>query len=140
MADDIKHAGGRPVKFASVEELQEKIDVYFADCKENRRPYTITGLALALDTNRQTLVNYEEKDEFFDTIKRAKSQCENYLEEGMLTNKLNSTASIFNAKNNYGWQDRTEATVINKQGDLTDDELDEIIAVRQQRKNSEETS
>lgn len=27
-----KHAGGRPLKFESAEELQEKIDLYFKDC------------------------------------------------------------------------------------------------------------
>lgn len=99
---------GQPRKFKSVKELQEKIDDYFEMCDKEKRPYTITGLALVLDTSRQTLVNYEKTDEYFDTIKRAKHRCENYLEEGMLTNKLNSTASIFNAKNNYGWRDKTE--------------------------------
>src|SRR5687768_2806902 len=33
------------------------------------RPYSITGLALALKTSRQTLVNYEKRDAFFDAIK-----------------------------------------------------------------------
>lgn len=27
-----KHAGGRPLKFTSVEELQTKIDIYFNEC------------------------------------------------------------------------------------------------------------
>lgn len=30
----------------------------------------ITGLALALDTTRDTLMDYEGKDEFSDTIKK----------------------------------------------------------------------
>ncbi len=103
-----KHPGGRPLKFQSVQELEKKIDAYFKKCDKDKKPYTITGLALALDTSRETLVNYEDREEFFDTIKRAKLRCENYLEEGMITNRLNPTACIFNAKNNYGWRDKSE--------------------------------
>ena len=61
---------GRPLKFESVQELQDKIDLYFEETAKDE--WTITGLALALDTYRQTLINYEEKDEFMDTIKKAK--------------------------------------------------------------------
>jgi hypothetical protein len=32
MSDTPKHAGGRPLKFKTPEELQERIDAYFADC------------------------------------------------------------------------------------------------------------
>ena len=101
---------GRPLKFNSPEELQEKIDKYFEICDETGRPYTVTGLAVALDTNRETLRSYGEKEEYSDTIKKAKAKCEQYLEEGMLTGKLNATASIFSAKNNYGWKDVQEFT------------------------------
>jgi hypothetical protein len=44
-----KNKVGRPLKFKTVEEMQEKIDAYFADCIEKERPFTITGLALALE-------------------------------------------------------------------------------------------
>ena len=42
---------------------------------------TISGLAVALDTSRRTLVNYEEKEEFFHTIKEAKQFIESVIEE-----------------------------------------------------------
>lgn len=99
---------GRPLKFKTVEELDQKIDEYFSNCDQTERPYTITGLALALDTSRETLLNYEARDEYFDTIKRAKLRCQNWVEDNMLINKANSTAAIFNLKNNYGWKDRQE--------------------------------
>lgn len=99
---------GRPLLFGSVEELQKRIDDYFHYCDRKEKPYTITGLAVFLDTSRQTLINYEGRNEYFDTIKKAKDQCEAYLEEGMMTNKLNPTACIFSAKNNYGWRDKQE--------------------------------
>lgn len=121
--------GGRPLKFKTTEELQEKIDAYFESCWEERedektkkeykfqvRPYTITGLAMHLDTSRQTLMNYEERGEFFDAIKRAKLKIENYTEEKLHGN--NVTGVIFSLKNNYGWVDKKEIDNTHK-GELT---------------------
>ena len=102
-----KHAGGRPPKYTEAEEMQKKIDKYFEDCKLNNRPYTITGLGLALDMSRQDLINYSKKEKFFDTIKKAKMRVENYLEERLI-NDTSATGIIFNLKNNYGWKDKQE--------------------------------
>lgn len=129
---------GRPPKFKSVKEVQQKIEAYFADCdphwqpeiywdyphrngkkdyeaeqveltkmvKTPQIPYTITGLALALDTTRELLIDYEEKDEFSDTIKKAKAKCHNFAERKLF--EANATGPIFNLKNNYNWKDKTE--------------------------------
>ncbi|MFC0235502.1 terminase small subunit [Fictibacillus phosphorivorans] len=99
---------GRPLKFRTVEEMQEKINAYFEECDKNEDPYTITGLALALDTSRETLLDYEDKDEFSDTVKKAKLKCENYAEKFLFKGK-NVVGSIFNLKNNYKrWVDKQE--------------------------------
>lgn len=95
------------MKFTTPEELQEKVDAYFNQCDETKEPYTITGLALALDTTRETLLDYEGKDVYSDTIKKAKQRCHNYAEKYLYTGK-NVTGAIFNLKNNYGWKDKTE--------------------------------
>jgi len=72
------------------------------------RPFTISGLALALDTSRQTLINYQERDEFFDTIMRAKRKCENYTEE-MLFHKDSANGAKFVLLNGYEkWKDKQE--------------------------------
>lgn len=105
---------GRPLKFKSVEDLQEKIDAYFnttglqvdKNGKEYYKPITITGLALALDTTRETLMDYQNKDEYSYTIKKAKLRCENFAEENLFMGK-SPTGSIFALKN-YGWSDKTE--------------------------------
>lgn len=163
--DDIKpkHAGGRPLKFASLDELQKKIEKYFTECdphvedivewveardgkgkllkdgnglsylvevehkvKTKQIPYTITGLALALDTSRETLLDYEAKDEFSDTIKNAKDKCEHYVERTLFATG-NVTGPIFNLKNNYNWKDKTEAEITDSRDsaykDLTAEEL-----------------
>lgn len=94
--------------------------------KEQIRPYTITGLALALDTTRQTLLEYEgevpgrEKanPKFADTIKEAKLKCELYIEEGMMKGTVPPAPGIFNLKNNYEWKDEVTQTL--KHENLTD--------------------
>lgn len=48
---------GRPLKFQSVEELEEKIEAYFDETAKDE--WTITGLANALGTSRETLMDYE---------------------------------------------------------------------------------
>lgn len=102
---------GRPLKFKSVEELQRKIDDYFDSCYDEDgnciRPLTITGLALALDTTRRTLLDYEEKDEYSHTIKMAKQRIENFAEEQLFTNR-NTAGVIFNMVNNYGWTNKQD--------------------------------
>ncbi len=104
---------GRPRKFATPEILQDLIDKYFADCDEKKKPYTITGLALALDTTRETLLDYRNKSEFAeysDSIKKAKQKCQNYAEECLFAGK-NVAGVIFNMKNNYKWVDKQEVAV-----------------------------
>lgn len=90
--------------------MQLMIDDYFLGCDETGEPYTITGLALALDTSRETLLDYEVKDQFSDTIKKAKLKCQNYTER-FLYNGKNATGAIFSLKNNYGWRDKQETDV-----------------------------
>jgi len=97
---------GRPLKFKTPEELEEKIEAYFQSRYDEEgtlvKPISITGLALALDTTRELLCNYEERDEFHDTIKRAKLRVENFYEERLTF--ANATGPIFALKN-FNWKD-----------------------------------
>lgn len=99
---------GRPKAFKSVEEVKEKINAYFNYCEEKEKPYTMSGLAYYLEVSRQTLVNYSYKDEYFDTIKKARDKVQMQLEENALSNKANPTFTIFNLKNNFDWKDKIE--------------------------------
>ena len=103
---------GRPLKFNSVKELEERIDAFFEHCKEKKEVPTITGLAVALDTNRQTLLEYEKNEKpkykrFSDTIKKAKQYIEYHVEQRLFSSNQ-VTGVIFNLKNNFGWKDKTE--------------------------------
>lgn len=123
----------RPRKYTKVEDMQKAIDIYFEECDKHEIPYTITGLAIALDfDSRQSLLNYcnyedEEDKSFLDTIKRAKTKCEFDIERGLLSGKYNPTGAIFNLKNNYDWKDKQEIaadvnTDITINIELTDEE------------------
>jgi hypothetical protein len=113
---------GRPSKFKTVDDLQSAIDGYFNSCFEINaktgelmqvKPFTITGLALALDTSRETLLDieygngpYADNSSFSDAIKKAKLRCQNYAEEQMFT-AYNPAGPIFALKN-YGWKDKQD--------------------------------
>lgn len=139
--------GGRPLKFKSVEELEQKIASYFTECEggweevtsyepvyddkgkhkrdgnkyvyeevikkayQNATPPTISGLAVYLDTSRETLLNYEEREEFFDTIKKAKDTIHAMTEALLLNGTVQAAGVIFNLKNNWGWKDKTEQEI-----------------------------
>lgn len=121
---------GRPLMYETPEEMQAKIDEYFEECKGETlcdsdgspmvdkygnvirvgaKPLTITGLALALGfTSRRALLNYQEKDEFFHTITRAKAKVEQYAEE-RLFDKDGANGAKFSLANNFdGWKEKKE--------------------------------
>jgi len=103
-----KNKGGRPPKFACVEDMQSKIDEYFANPKfETLEDVpTMSGLAFELGIDRKTLLNYSEKEKFIPTIKRAKANVEKHIER--LSLLKGNTCTIFNLKNNFGWEDKSQ--------------------------------
>ena len=101
---------GRHKIYNSVDEIEPIIKKYFAECDKKDKPYTMSGLAYALDMDRRSLLNYSKDDKFFPTIKKARDKVEQQLEENALYGKGNPTFTIFNLKNNFGWRDSVEVT------------------------------
>lgn len=100
---------GKPPLYDDPAKLQAAVDSYFAErdkaAKDTKvRPhYTICGLALALGfTSRQSLLNYEDKPEFVDIIKKAKLRVEQNYEECLRDHAC--VGSIFALKN-MKWKD-----------------------------------
>lgn len=115
----------RPPKYKTVDALQAAIDAYFEDCQGKplvddkgnavtdkygepviigAHPPTVTGLALALGfTNRQSLLNYQGKKQFLDTITRAKSRCEEYA-ESRLFDRDGARGAQFSLEHNFRWK------------------------------------
>jgi len=97
---------GRPPKYTSAEQMQEAIDAYYVDCKAREVSVTVMGLANALDMTRQSVLNYEKDDLFFDTIKKAKQKVYQVIEEKLMGE--GKSGQIFYAKNNIpGYEDKT---------------------------------
>lgn len=119
---------GRPLKFENLQELVDLADKYFAETL--REEWTVTGLALALDTSRETLMDYEGKPDFSDTIKKYKEKVHNAYEIDL--RKKGRSGDIFALKN-FGWKDRQETA-------LTDPDGNSIQPVYVQFLNGEKNS
>lgn len=104
-----KHPGGRPLKFQSLKELTDIADKYFAETPEAE--WTTTGLALALDTTRELLMDYQNKDEFSDTIKKYKLKVHMAYEKDL--RKMGRSGDIFALKN-FGWRDQIHTDITTK--------------------------
>lgn len=119
----------------------------------DREPYSVTGLALALDTSRKVVLDYEdglydfkpgEKDysplvpKFSNTIKKAKAKIEHDVQRRLETNAVAGT--IFNLKNNFGWVDRID-TDVTSDGEklmgvgLSADQTEQLLRARANRSN-----
>lgn len=148
------HAGGRPPIFTTVEELEAKIDEYFAYCDNRIRqvysaksegvievldpaPYTMSGLAVFLGMDRRSLLNYSKNEKFFPTVKAARDRVEADIEERMNDKQTFTPGLIFNAKNNFDWKDQTHVEqtgeVTHKYEEMTDEELDRAIKARKDK-------
>jgi len=96
---------GRPLKFETPEEIENLATTYFKKCDAKKQFYTITGLALALDTDRVTLCEYAKRPEFTNTIKKIKNKVIAQVE--LLTLNKGHSGAIFWMKN-FGWTDKQE--------------------------------
>ena len=88
-------------KWSSPKDIEVIIDDYFAKTPEEE--ITLSGLCIALDSNKQTLANYQEKEDFKHIITMAKMRIENAYERSLRKN--GRSGDIFALKN-FGWEDR----------------------------------
>ena len=135
------HPGGRPKQWQDPVKMQEAVDAYFAKCDEGRTftiikkgepvevhrkiPYTVAGLALALDfTSRQSLLNYSDLPEFMDIITRAKLRIEQDNVQGGMLGEYESKITGLNLASNYGYTTRSEV-------DLKSQSIEDILRQNQ---------
>jgi len=113
--------GGRPPYYKTADELQDKINEYFNGGLKKRTFFvgkgenkeaievpipTISGLAYFLGfESRKSFYDYESREGFLYTIKRARLFIEQEYEEQLQVG--NTTGAIFALKN-MGWIDKTE--------------------------------
>jgi len=115
---------GRPRKFRSRKDLIDMINDYFTSRPKSE--WRITGLALFLRINRETLYAWiREKREFSDIIKEACMAIEDKYAHNC--EKRGNAGDIFILKN-MGWVDKQEIVQKNMDIDTKDDEFINEVA------------
>ena len=101
-------AGRKPI-IKSVKQFEQLAQDYFDQCQRTNESINLTGLILALGlSSRQSLAEYEDREEFSDSVKRAKLRCEHEYEKKLVG--PNPTGAIFALKN-FGWSDKQNVEV-----------------------------
>lgn len=113
------------INHRDVEQLEERIQLYFDICVEKDIRPSVSGMALAIGVDRRTLWRWSvEESNIQDTIKRAYQILNVMMEEYMQNGKINPVSGIFLMKNNFGYADKQEVIVTpnNPMGELKDNE------------------
>lgn len=126
-----KHAGGRPPKYTSAQQLMDAGREYFDTCEKARELPEKAGLCIGLGITRETYNEYRKKPQFSDAIKGM----DLYI-ESCWTRRLGgqaATGAIFYLKNAFHehFHDRKELELSGsvKHGEmerLSNDELESI--------------
>lgn len=96
--------GGRHPLYDDAEAMQKKIDEYF----DTETVWTIPGLAYHLGfASRQSLLDYEIKEDFSLPVKRAKLRIEAFNAKELHRRDGTVTGIIFTLKN-MGWKDQQD--------------------------------
>ena len=133
---------GKKRIFDSPTQLHSLIEEYFKMCDSRqeivtdskgntkliKKPYTISGICVYLGISKDAWRAYANREGYEATIKEAKTNCENFIEENMLTGACNTIGAIFSLKNNNDWADKQEIKTTNTQesslSDLSNEELE----------------
>lgn len=113
--------------FTDIAELQAKIDAYFQQCDETLiavqhahskgitvvktpTPYTIAGLARALDTNREWINNACESKTYkgSDIVRRARNRIHEQNITLAMAGCHDSKIAALNLSSNFGYSSRSE--------------------------------
>ena len=149
--------GGRPRKYDNREDLQRDIDAYFAKCDntiikkqhvtgkgitivETPTPYTMAGLAVALDMSRETLCAYRREQEYSDIITHARRKIEAQRIEHGLTGCYDSKIAALDLASNHGYATKQDMTFTDTtvRDEITPEELEEAReAIRRRALNAE---
>jgi len=96
---------GKPLKYKNKEEILKIAERYFRKCERDEEPLTVTGLAIALDTTRKTMMEWERREDYGNTIKKIKARVEHYVEKMTISGKIAPAVGIFVLKN-FDWTDK----------------------------------
>lgn len=109
---------GRPPKYNNCMDFDARCELYFEECEESQKPFTVAGLVLALDLSHQGFKEYREKPEFSEVHARAKLRIEDGWSQ-LLFSKGASSGAQFALKNHYGWVDKTHTDLTSSDGSMS---------------------
>lgn len=119
------------------EAVQDRLAEYFRIHVEADLKPTVAGMAMALGMDRRRLweikAGVPDRNQDLptltrDNIKKAYDFLENLWENYMNNGKINPVSGIFLAKNNFGYQDKTEYVVTPNTGNSADYNAEDIRA------------
>ena len=106
---------GMESKPVTDDDIEDRVLEYITTCYETGQRMTVEKLALALDTTRTTLHDWEtgktQSARRSDIIKKAKEAIASYDADMVAKGKMNPVPYIFRAKNYYGMTDQQEITL-----------------------------
>lgn len=103
--DEWREKGGRPRLCATPEEMERLIDGYRRLCVDEKRPMTMSGMALHLGfASRQSMYDYRKVAGFSYVVRQAMLMIEEQA-EGRLYENQNNAGPIFILKN-MRWYDK----------------------------------
>lgn len=113
---------GRRTEYSKPEDMQAVIYLYFEGCKSNGNGKdndgwkesettpdihpSIVGLCLALGIGRNTLIEYEQRDEFSNTVEQAKIEIESYNVQRLYDSQVSGVKFVL--INGFKWKDKQE--------------------------------
>ena len=85
--------------------MEAKMDQYFADREADKKPPTVAGLCFFLGfESRQSFLDYEKREAFSCTIKKARLRIEMDRAERLVSSGTPTAGVIFDLTNNHGWK------------------------------------
>lgn len=77
--------------------------------KKQKRPYTLSGLCLALGITKRKFAALKEDQDFADAVEMALLKIEAYIEENSITGHISGTLALAILRENFEWGEKTES-------------------------------
>lgn len=85
-------------------------DARCAGCrKKQTRPYTLSGLCLALGITKRRFASLKNDQSFAEAVEMALLRIEAYIEENSITGHISGTLALAILRENFGWGEKTES-------------------------------
>lgn len=85
-------------------------DAVCAHCpKKQTRPYTLSGLCLALGITKREFKSLKNNRSFSQAVEMALLKIEAYIEENSISGRISGTLALAILRENFGWGEKSEA-------------------------------